>query len=857
MNRHNALDNQTAAPERRNAPAPLHLDSVQALLEDSPPDLGRALGRRELLVECLFGGSFVVAAIAMATLAAARPLPVALAAALVTAYFLLARITFHVGAGFTVPTQLALVPMLFVLPPAAVPLLVALGLVASILPDQIRGRARLERSIVALGDSWHAVGPALVFVLWGVGAPRWADWPIYLAAFAAQCAFDLAASTAREWLGRGIPVGLQARVIGSVYLVDALLTPVGFLLARAVADTPYAVLIVAPLAALFVMFSRERARRIRHAIDLSRAYRQAALDLRARLDELHESNEVFRLLVASVKDYAIVMLDPDGRVASWNQGAERIKGYRADEVVGRHVSLFYLPADVNRGAPRRQLEMAATRGSWEEEGWRLRQDGSRFYAHVVTTALRGEEGAMRGFATVTRDVTERRELEAQLEHRALHDALTELPSRALFLDHLRVALDRSRRRRSATAVLFVDLDRFKWVNDSLGHAAGDRVLVEVAKRLAGAVRAGDTVARLGGDEFTVLCEVIPESDSIFIATRILSTLRRPLSVEGQELVLEASVGIAFATGPDADPQSLMRDADAAMYQAKRAGGARYAVFDTGMRSQATERLRVEGALRPAIERGELRVVYQPQVDLRTGTLVGAEALVRWAHGRHLVGPDEFIPLAEKTGLIIPIGAFVFQQACRQAAFCNMSPRGESPLTIAVNLSPVQLAHPAMVETVEGALSDSGADPETLCLEITESMLMADADSAVTVLTSLNALGVRIAIDDFGTGYSSLSYLGQFPVSALKIDGSFIRHLGDDESDSTALVAAVTNMAAGLDLSVVAEWVERGEQAAELRRVGCDFGQGFYFARPGSAEALHRMIRDDRRWPVGQEANGRN
>ncbi len=841
-------------PESQDAPAeplddradPPPEATVPEVLEPGP-DLSRPLSRRELGVEVVLGGAFAVAALALSAVTDDRPVSIGVAAVLVGFYAIASRITFEVGAGFAVPTQLVLVPMLFLLPPATVPLFVAAGLLLGTLLDQVRRRAGVERGIVDLADSRHAIGPALVFVAAEVREPVIADWPVYVAAFAAGCGFDLAASTIRECLGRGIAAAVQLRALAWVYLADALLAPVGLLTAMATAEAPHAVLLLLPVVGLLALLARERSARIRHALALSRAYRGAALDLRTRLEQLGESDERFRLLVASVKDYAIVLLDAEGRVTSWNQGAERIKGYTAEEVVGEHLSLFHLPADIERGAPERALRKAATEGSWEEEGWRRRKDGSRFFAHVVTTALVGDGERLRGFATVTRDVTERRQLEAQLVHRALHDALTDLPNRNLFLDHLRAALRRSRRRGSPTAVLFVDLDRFKLVNDSLGHVAGDRVLVEVARRIEGAVRAGDTVARLGGDEFTVLCEDISEPDSILMAERISTALQQPFDFDGQPVFLDASVGIAFAGRDGVDPETLLRDADAAMYRVKRGGGA-YAVFDTRMRSGAGDRLRTESALRGAPERGELRVVYQPQVDLRTGACVGAEALVRWARGPELVGPAQFIPLAEETGLILPIGALVLREACQQAARWQGSRSNGEPVCVSVNLSAAQLAHPGVVDTVEQALVETGADPAALCLEITESLLMSDADAAVAVLTALNDLGVRVAIDDFGKGYSSLSYLRRFPVSLLKVDGSFVTRLGDDASD-VALVSAVTGMGHALGLTVVAEWVETAAQVAELRGVGCDVAQGYYFGRPEPAEALHGLLLEARRRPL--------
>lgn len=854
MTKHSLLKARQAGDERFDAEAAAALDRAAPQVFEPASDLSRRLSGRERVVEALFASGFALTALGLATLPDTRPSSLVLAAALVAFYAVAGRITFEVGAGFTVPTQLVLVPMLFLFSPALVPLLVAAGLVLGSLPDQARRRVGIERGFADLVDAWHAVGPALVFLAADIREPAWGDWPLYVAALAAQFAFDFAVSVARERAGRGIAVGEQLRVLGRVYLVDTLLAPIGLLAAVAAGGRPYALVLLVPLVVLLGLFGKERSARIQQARALSRAYRNAAVDLRTRLEELRESDERFRLLVASVKDYAIVMLDSDGRVTSWNQGAERIQGYSADDVIGEHVSSFYLPVDVARGAPERELRKAVAAKGWEEEGWRRRKDGSRFFAHVVTTPLLGDNGQLRGFATVLRDVTERKQLEAQLARRALHDALTDLPNRNLFLEHLRAALGRSERRESLTAVLFADLDRFKWVNDSLGHGAGDRVLVEVARRLQGAVRAGDTVARLGGDEFTVLCEDISEHYSILIAERISAALRRPFQVEGEDVFLDVSVGIAFARGPDADPQTLLRDADAAMYRVKRRSGARYAVYDERMRSRGAERLRMESALRPAIDRGELRVFYQPQIDIRTGALVGAEALVRWARGRELVGPAQFIPLAEETGLIHPIGDMVLRHACDQAARWQRFRTEGRPLRIAVNLAAAQLARPGLCDRVAEALALSGAEAAGLCIEITESGLISDADATVAVLTELNELGVEVAIDDFGKGYSSLSYLRRFPVDVLKVDGSFITRLGEGASDA-ALVSAVADMGHALGLTVVAECVETALQLAELCEAGCDLAQGYYFARPEPAETLHGMLSEGRRWPSDAASRG--
>jgi predicted signal transduction protein with EAL and GGDEF domain len=356
-------------------------------------------------------------------------------------------------------------------------------------------------------------------------------------------------------------------------------------------------------------------------------------------------------------------------------------------------------------------------------------------------------------------------------------------------------------------------------------------------------------ARLGGDEFTVLCEDVGEAaDALDVAERIGATLARPFTVEGREIVVSASAGIALAEADDR-PEDLLRDADAALYYAKEAGGGHQEVFDAGMRARAVERLNTENELRGAIERGELRVHYQPQVDLRSGRVQGLEALVRWAHPeRGLRPPADFIPLAEETGLIGEIGEFVIEQACAQLTRWETSgPAGRRRMS--VNLSAAQLGEPCLPAMVEGALARSGVDPAALCLEITESALMRDAGQAVGRLHALRELGIHLAIDDFGTGYSSLSYLRRFPVDVLKVDSEFVKGLGHRGDDST-LVAAMTSMSHALGLDVVAEGVETGEQLAELRAAGCDAAQGFWLAHPVPPEELDELLRTDYRFEVG-------
>jgi diguanylate cyclase (GGDEF)-like protein len=424
---------------------------------------------------------------------------------------------------------------------------------------------------------------------------------------------------------------------------------------------------------------------------------------------------------------------------------------------------------------------------------------------------------------------ERKRAEVELAHQAMHDALTGLPNRALFYDRLGQALNRGGRQGTAVAVLFLDLDRFKLVNDSLGHSAGDKLLVAVAERLAGVLRAGDTAARFGGDEFVILCEdVSGERQAIAIAERIASELEAPFVIDSDEVFAHTSVGIALAAEPGARPEALIRDADAAMYRAKERGGGVYEVFDDAMRERAVRRMATENALHRALDRGEFVMHYQPIVQMATGALYGVEALARWQHPeRGLVMPGEFIEAAEETGLIIALGAWAFDTACRQSA------AWDGTVMMSVNLSARQCTHPDLVATFRAILQRTGADPAAVSLEITETALMEDIELSTATLLALKELGLRLALDDFGTGYSSLRALQHLPVDVVKIDRSFIEPIERDPQEA-AIVAAVISLSHALGLRTVAEGIETIAQVDRLRALGCDLAQGFYFAKPGPA-----------------------
>jgi diguanylate cyclase (GGDEF)-like protein/PAS domain S-box-containing protein len=560
-------------------------------------------------------------------------------------------------------------------------------------------------------------------------------------------------------------------------------------------------------------------------------------------EKLRQSEERFRLLVEGVKDYAIFMLDPNGQIASWNEGAQHIKGYRAEEIIGEHFSTFYTEEDIERGHPEEELRVAVEEGRYEEEGLRVRKDGSRFWANVLITALRDENGNLHGFSKVTRDVTERRALEELLEYQAFHDPLTDLPNRTLLMDCLEQALARGQRKGGEVAILLVDLDDLKVINDSLGHECGDRLLVSVGRRLKALVRPGDTIARFGGDEFVVVLEDTDAEEAGRVAQRLVEGMRTFFALDGRELTITCSVGIALGGSDGERAACLLRKADMALYEAKAKGKNRHALFEEEMETRAMERLETEHTLRQTIEQEDGLVVhYQPVISFEEGgRIVGFEALVRWNHPlRGLLPPGEFLALAEQTGMIVGIGHWVLTEACHQAKEWQERYPSEQPLAVSVNLSASQLSYPSLVEDIAHTVKRFELEPRNLILEVTESAMMEDMEASAAVLRQLKDLGVRIAVDDFGNGHSSLSYLKRLPVDILKIDCSFVAGLGTDSKDE-GIVRAVIDLAHTLDLEVIAEGVESGEQLAHLREVGCELAQGFYFWKPLPAERADELL----------------
>ncbi|HEV2906929.1 MAG TPA: EAL domain-containing protein [Actinomycetota bacterium] len=532
------------------------------------------------------------------------------------------------------------------------------------------------------------------------------------------------------------------------------------------------------------------------------------------------------------------LLDLEGRFVQVNRAFSAMIGYEQEELLGKTCQSITHPEDLEKDLKDMRRMAAGEIDHYQVEKRFVHSAGHPVWTMASRSLVRERDGQPLHLVSQVQDITQRKQSDLMLTHMALHDSLTGLPNRTLALDRLALALARTERHPSSVAVLFLDLDRFKVINDSLGHNVGDELLVSVAGRLREAVRPSDTVARIGGDEFVVVCEDITGiEDAARIAQRIADALSSAFELNGDEVLLATSVGIALSGGSDDSPESLLRDADAAMYRAKEAGRNRYEVFDSSMRVEAVERLEMEQALRRALGRSEFRLFYQPVLDVETGTIMGVEALLRWDHPeRGLLRPAEFISLAEETGLILPIGRWALQEACRQAQRWREANPDRRPLTVAVNLSARQLAQPDVADMVAEALESTGTDPSQVWLEITESVLTGDTEATVGALRALKALGVRLSVDDFGTGYSSLLYLKRFPVDTLKVDRSFVAGLGT-HPDDTAIVAGVVGLAQTLGLTAVAEGVETEEQRAALLALGCDLAQGYLFGHPEPPEEL--------------------
>jgi diguanylate cyclase (GGDEF)-like protein/PAS domain S-box-containing protein len=547
-----------------------------------------------------------------------------------------------------------------------------------------------------------------------------------------------------------------------------------------------------------------------------------------------------------------VIADLNGIPMRVNAALCEILGRTPEELIGQRWTQYSHPDELPLGQAMLS-RMAAGHDTHQDERRYVKPDGTLVWAATNLTLVRDETGAPQYVFMQLQDITVRKAMETDIVHQAMHDSLTGLPNRVLLADRLIQGLAGTRRRGSQLGVIFLDVDQFKIVNDSMGHTRGDMLLKLAAERISGAIRPGDTVARFGGDEFVVVCDDVTTDEIERVAQHVLESLARPWKMGAHEMHVTASLGIALAD-EQATPESLLRDSDTAMYRAKERGRGRIELFDDRFRSHAQGQLAISSALHRALEHDEFTVEYQPVIDLLTGRMVSVEALLRWnQESLGSVSPAEFIPIAEETGLIVPIGTWVLEQACNQAVEWQrvQAVHGEpARLSVAVNVSVRQMLAPDVGGMVARVLQASGLAPGDLCLELTESVFMEDADYFGRMLSGLKDLGVNLAIDDFGTGYSSLSYLRRFPVDIVKVDRAFVNGLGTDSHDS-ALVAAIVAMASAMGLSVIAEGVETELQLSGLRKLGVSRAQGFHLARPMPAEAVTRLISSMHRWPISQ------
>ena len=573
--------------------------------------------------------------------------------------------------------------------------------------------------------------------------------------------------------------------------------------------------------------------------------------------QLAERDQLFRLISENAADM-IALVDSDGRRLYNSPAYQKVLGYSAEELQQTSALDQIHPDD--RSHVIEAAEKARLTGRGQPLEYRIRhKDGSWRILESTASAIRNAKGETEKLVIVNRDITERKRAEQMFAHNAFHDGLTDLPNRALFVDRLQHVVNLAKRHPSYKfAVLFIDVDEFKLYNDSLGHTAGDQLLIEIGQRLTASLRREDTVsrpapslqaetsadddtlARLGGDEFTVLLyDIRDASDAIRVSERIASKLAIPFTINGQEIVISASVGIALSTTPHSGAEELLRDADIAMYRAKRAGKARCEVFDSAMHASAVKRLRLETDLRKALERGEFLNHYQPIVALPQGRIVGFEALARWQKDGSLVPPGEFVSVANETGIILPMNRKLLLHACEHLRQWQQQ-LSSGPLSMSMNVSAREFAHPDLAREIAATLRQTGVAPSSLQLEIMETIAMGDAEKASTVLAELKALGVRLSIDDFGTGYSSLSRLQRFPVDTLKIDRSFISQMESDQA-SREMVRIIISLAHNFRLRVVAEGVETQAQADQLQTLGCELAQGYLYSRPIAPDAVPQVL----------------
>jgi len=587
--------------------------------------------------------------------------------------------------------------------------------------------------------------------------------------------------------------------------------------------------------------------------DVYTMYQQLQLQRIRR--QLAHRNQLFELITENAADM-IAVVDNNGQRLYNSPAYEKVLGYSEEELKSTSSLDQIHPDDQQKVL--NAAEQARGTGRGQRLEYRMRhKDQSWRTLESTASVIRNTKGEAEGLVIVNRDITERKRAEELLAHNALHDGLTDLPNRALFTDRVQRASLRARRSSgSQFAVLFIDVDGFKVFNDSLGHSIGDELLIQIGSRLAASFRqtdtisraslndsptSDDTLARLGGDEFTVLLEEIREpSDAIRVAQRIQEKWATPFFINGQEIVITTSIGIALGTSTSADAEGLLRDAEIAMYRAKRAGKSRFEVFDPTMHSNAVRRLRLETDLRKAVELGEFTAHYQPIVSLQTGKITGFEALTRWQRPEGIVMPGEFISVADETGLIIPMNRLLMRQSCEHLRSWHSQFPTKPLLTMSVNITPKQFALPELASEIGLMLEQTGLDPACLQLEIMETIVMGDPDNAARVLSQLKALGVRLGIDDFGTGYSSLSRLQHFRVDTLKIDRAFISKM-DTDAESHEIVRLIIMLAHNLGLKVVAEGTETEEQVNQLKQLGCEMAQGYFFSKPIATDSIVKLL----------------
>jgi diguanylate cyclase (GGDEF)-like protein/PAS domain S-box-containing protein len=562
------------------------------------------------------------------------------------------------------------------------------------------------------------------------------------------------------------------------------------------------------------------------------------------LEKIQTSEAKFRSVIQSACD-AIFLVDQEGIIVLWNKAAAEIFGYSEDEIIGKSTHLLmgkkYAQKAIEMGIQKTiETVLVPMTGTIIQASGRNKA-GKEFPLELSGSVWKSSEGSY--YTAIIRDITERRAAEERLLHEATHDSLTGLPNRAQFTSILQDAIEYKKKREEYQfAVLFLDLDRFKVINDGLGHVVGDKLLVGIADRLRLGVRPGDAVSRFGGDEFTILLHNIKDTASaIEIAERLQNELGKPFIIDGYEVFTTASIGITISDASHKKPEDFLRDADAAMYQAKATGKAHYEIFDKALHLRNFSLLHRENDLRYAIERGEFKVYYQPILNLQTLEICEFEALLRWDHSElGLVPPNDFIPVAEETGLIIPIGKWVLEESCRQLVEWQNKFPAQKQIGISVNLSVKQLMCQDLIEQVKDVMANTNINPKLLKLEVTESGVMENADMALKILSELCDLGIRISSDDFGTGYSSLSYLHNFPFEHLKIDRSFVAKM-DNDTKSEEIIKTILLLGKNLDLEIVAEGIETETQLRQLRELGCNFGQGYLFSKPVDAKAAQLLL----------------